>query len=180
MKHPLFIVCFCLIVITVRSQVLSDDENKLYELMMTYRRENGLSRIPLSSSLTFVAQTHVKDLAHNKPDLGSCNAHSWSSKGNWSACCYTEDHAQARLMWSKPAELTSYKGYGYEIACGSNGCCSSFIMTAEYALSSWKSSSGHNAVIINKGMWNRDWKAVGIGIYKGFAAVWFGHESDDQ
>jgi uncharacterized protein YkwD len=80
----------------------------------------------------------------------------------------------------KPSELTSYKGYGYEIACGSNVCCSDYVMTAEYALDSWKSSPGHNALILNLGKWNDDWNAIGIGIYKGFAVVWFGKELDKE
>ena len=52
-------------------------------------------------------------------------------------------------------------------------------MTAEYAINSWKKSSGHNAVIINSGGWNDKWNAIGIGIYKGFAVVWFGKESEN-
>lgn len=162
------------------SQELSSEERKLYDIIMEYRKENGLPIIPLSTSLTFVAQTHVRDLVINKPDIGSCNAHSWSSNGKWIPCCYTSDHAQAKNMWSKPRELTSYNGNGYEIACGSNGCCSDFSMTADYALNSWKKSSGHNAVILNKSIWNdSQWKAIGIGLYKGFAVVWFGEEQDN-
>ncbi|MEZ4775381.1 MAG: CAP domain-containing protein [Bacteroidia bacterium] len=162
------------------SQVLSDEEKNLYTLIMEYRKEKGLPSIPLSASLTYVAQTHARDLVDNKPDVGNCNAHSWSSNGNWTACCYTPDHAQAELMWSKPRELTAYQGDGFEIACGSNDCCSDFEMTADYALQSWKKSSGHNAVIINQGIWNDQWNAIGIGLYKGFAVVWFGNEFDNE
>ena len=136
------------------AQILNDQENELYRIIMEYRKQNGLPNIPLSSSLSFVAQTHVKDLAVNRPDRNDCNLHSWSSNGTWTPCCYTPDHAQAKFMWSKPRELTTYKGNGFEIACGSNGCCSDFIMTANYALESWKKSSGHNAVIINQGIWD--------------------------
>lgn len=54
-------------------------------------------------------------------------------------------------------------------------------MTADYALSSWKKSKGHNSVIINGNRWNdNEWKAIGIGIYKGFAVVWFGEESEKK
>lgn len=174
----LFTLILVLVSNTSFAQVLTDEEKKLYDLIMEYRYENGLPNIPISASLTYVAQTHVRDLAHNKPDIGNCNAHSWSSNGPWSSCCYTGDHAQAECMWSKPRELTTYKGNGYEIACGSNGCCSDFIMTADYALEAWKKSSGHNAVIINQGIWVNKWKAIGIGIFKGFAVVWFGKEYD--
>ena len=77
-------------------------------------------------------------------------------------------------MWDKPSELTSYKGNGYEISYWTSGTA-----TAEGALSVWKSSSDHNAVIINQGIWdNNNWQAIGIGIYKGFAVVWFGEEKD--
>jgi uncharacterized protein YkwD len=159
----------------------TSEELKLYQLMMDYRAQNNLPSIPYSKSLTYVAQQHCLDLYNNKPDLGDgCNAHSWSDKGTWSACCYTPDHKQAKCIWDKPAEMTSYTGYGYEIACGSSDPqYSSFVMTAEYALQSWKKSSGHNNVILNKENWeDRGWNAVGIGIYKGYACVWFGQESD--
>lgn len=181
------IKCFCLLVTMLvvtnqsLSQSLSVEEKKLYDRIMEYRQEKNLPPIPLSKSLTIVAQEHVKDLVNNKPDLGDCNAHSWSSKGNWTACCYTSDHREAACMWNKPSELTSYKGYGFEIACGSNDCCSNFVMSPEYALQSWKGSPGHNAVIINSGSWEEyQWQAIGIGIYKGFAVAWFGKELDEQ
>lgn len=161
------------------AQVLSAEEKKIYDLIMEYRKEKGLPSIPVSKSLTLVAQTHAKDLAINKPDKDNCNAHSWSSKGKWTACCYTPDHAQAKCMWSKPRELTTYQGNGYEIACGSNRGASDFVMTAEYALKSWKASSGHNEVMINQGIWKKNsWKAIGIGLHKSFAVVWFGKDAD--
>lgn len=181
------IICFCLfvtmLVVTNQAftQSLSEEEKKLYDKIMEYRKEKNLPPIPLSKSLTIVAQEHVKDLVNNKPDLGDCNTHSWSSKGNWTACCYTSDHKEAACMWNKPSELTPYNGKGYEIACGSNDCCSDFVMTSEYALMKWQGSPGHNAVIINSGRWKKiKWQAIGIGIYKGFAVVWFGKELDEQ
>jgi len=83
-------------------------------------------------------------------------------------------------MWAKPAEMTTYSGNGYEISCGSSDPeYSSFVMTAEYALKSWQESTGHNNVILNKEAWTtRPWNAIGIGIYGGFACVWFGEETD--
>jgi uncharacterized protein YkwD len=53
-------------------------------------------------------------------------------------------------------------------------------MTANYALESWKESSGHNAVIINQGIWKNQWNAIGVGVFKGFAVVWFGNEIDNE
>ena len=101
--------------------------------------------------------------------------HSWSSNGPWSSCCYTSDHAQAKCIWNKPSELTSYKSNGYEISHWSSNSTN-----AEMALDSWKSSSGHNAVIINQGIWKNPWNAIGIGILEGYAVVWFGNELDTE
>ncbi len=144
------------------------------ELINAYRVEQGLSEIPVSPSLTLVADTHVKDLENNNPNQGNCNLHSWSSNGNWSSCCYTPDHAQADCMWDKPRELTIYTGNGYEIAAWSSSD-----ITAEQALSMWQSSSGHHDVILNNNTWaNTQWKAIGAAIYKGYAVVWFGSEID--
>lgn len=162
-------------------QVLNDEEQKMYDLIMEYRKEKGLPSIPLSPSLTFVAQTHAMDVLMNNPCIDSCSGHSWSDKGKWTPCCYTLDHAQAQCMWNKPRELTSYQADGYEIVTRyKTKEVKTRIMTAEDALANWKSSPGHNSVIINEGQWAIiDWKAIGIGIYKGYACVWFGGLEDN-
>lgn len=157
---------------------VSAEELKLYNLIMKYRKENGLPAIPLSNSLTYVAQTHCRDLVDNKPDTANCNAHSWSTGGSWSACCYTPDHARATYMWVKPRELTNYTGNGYEIGHGSSAV-GDYLATAESALSGWQHSPGHNSVILNKENWkSMKWKAIGIAVYKNFSMVWFGIEAD--
>ena len=59
---------------------LSSEEQKLYQLIMEYRKSKGLEAIPLSAKLTLVAQTHARDLSENytfDPD-NTCNPHSWS------------------------------------------------------------------------------------------------------
>ena len=161
---------------TVSSTSLTSEEAKLYALIMEYRREKGLPSIPVSKSLTYVAQLHAKDLQENFVRGTSCNAHSWSDKGKWTPVCYTADHAQAKGMWNKPSELTSYKGSGYEIAHWNSASAS-----ASGALNGWKNSSGHNAVIINESNWaNSTWNAIGVGIYKDYALVWFGKEIDKE
>jgi hypothetical protein len=174
MKNLFATILFSFIFCSVSGQVLNDEERLLYRLIMEYRNEMGLPNIPLSRSLTTVAQTHVRDLDQNNPNQGPCNLHSWSSNGTWTACCYTRDHANASCMWNKPRELTNYKGDGYEISYGSYGATA----TAEGALNGWKKSSGHNAVIINQGIWDDKWNAIGIGLSNGFAVVWFGKEYD--
>jgi uncharacterized protein YkwD len=155
---------------------ISQDEMKLYNLINSYRKQKKLPAVPLSKSLTFVAQTHAKDLMDNKPDKGNCNGHSWSNKGKWTACCYTPDHAQSECMWNKPKELTSYTDTGYEIAY-----FTSVGVKPEQALEVWKKSSGHNIVMINGTGWKDfKWKSMGVGIYKNYATVWFGVEPDKE
>ena len=179
MKTSILTAFIFVLSLTSFSQDLSEEEQKLYDLVMEYRSEKGLSEIPFSPSLTIVAQTHVKDLMENDPTSDECNLHSWSSNGNWTPCCYTDDHAEADKMWSKPSELTSYSGTGYEIACYYWSSNPEVQMTAEQALEQWKNSSGHNAVMVNKSMWkNHDWQAIGVGIYGNYAVIWFGEEED--
>lgn len=154
---------------------LTTEELKLYNLVTAYRKANGLPVIPLSSSLTLVAQIHAKDLDENRPDTGNCSMHSWSNKGKWQSCCYTADHAQKLCMWNKPSELTSYTGKGFEIAAQySEG------MTSAKALELWKASTYHNAAMLNATPYTRAWNAIGIGIYKNYAVIWFGHDTDKE
>lgn len=147
----------------------------LAAVINAYRRDKGLDTIPLSKSLTMVAEAHVKDLEENNPATGVCNGHSWSGKGNWTACCYTADHAQAQCMWDKPREITggAYSGNGYEIAArGSN-------MTTQKALNAWKGSDAHHRVILSQGKWaSHPWKAMGAAYSDSWACVWFGEQTD--
>jgi uncharacterized protein YkwD len=174
MRNTLFIIGLLACSLNLSAQKLTEEEKKLYDLIMAYRKDLGLPKIPYSPSLTKVAQLHVRDVVENDPVSDECNLHSWSSNGPWTPCCYTDDHAQAAGMWSKPRELTPYKGNGYEIAYAVSGGGAN----AAEALLGWQRSSGHNDVIINRGIWKEKWNAIGIGIYKNFAVVWFGHEPD--
>jgi hypothetical protein len=154
--------------------VLSEDELKLYRLIMEYRKEHGKPEIPLSKAMIFVSQTHAGDLNNNYTLNYRCNAHSWSKKGNWSPCCYTKDHANAEYSWNKPKELTTYAGDGFEIVYMDNG-----IPTPQEALEKWKKNPTNNGIILNNGQWeNVTWNAIGIGMYGEFATVWFGKLPD--
>ncbi|HEY0744946.1 MAG TPA: CAP domain-containing protein [Chryseosolibacter sp.] len=156
---------------------LNAEEQKLYTLMMKYRKSKGLKSIPISAKLTKVAQTHARDLMTNYTfDFDNkCNPHSWSKKGKWTSCCYTNDHKEAKCMWDKPKEIAGYEGAGYEIAYYSSKGA-----TAEEGLDGWKKSPGHNPLIINEGMWAKaNWKAIGIGFYGEYGIVWFGEVSDE-
>jgi hypothetical protein len=128
-----------------------------------------------------VAAYHVQDLSQNPGIAESpCNLHSWSDNPPlWSGCCYTSDHAKAQCMWDKPMEITAswganqYSGSGFENAAAG-------VSSPSQALSSWKGSSAHNAVILNQGMWNQPWLALGCALEGGYGALWFGHQTDPQ
>lgn len=156
---------------------LTGEEKKLYNLIMEYRKSKNLDPIPLSSKLTLVAQTHAKDLAEHYDfnPKNKCNPHSWSKNGNWTSCCYTNDHKVASCMWTKPKEIAGYDGNGFEIAY-----YSSLGANAVEGIEGWKISPGHNPLLINSGTWSTlKWNAIGIGIYKEYGLVWFGEVKDD-
>jgi len=143
------------------------EESKLHQLINEYRSQYGLSAIPLSPSLNLVANRHVLDLQENVGYL----THGWSD------CPYdASDSGTYPCMWKAPQRFgTSYPGNGYENAHGSSG---GYKATATSALEGWKHSQAHNAVILNQGNWNSPWKALGVGIHKGYAVLWFGEEVD--
>jgi len=164
---------------------LSDEEAELVRLINEYRAASGLPPVPVSRSLTTVAQLHVRDLQEHRPNSGSdgrglaCNLHSWSSNGPWTPVCYTADHTYASGMWDKPREITGgvYSGTGYENAFASYGAPA----TAAAALASWQASPGHSATILERGTWaSASWPAMGVGISENFAVLWFGNLADPQ
>ena len=159
---------------------LTPTEASLARQINKYRKEKRLPAVKLSKSLSYVAQTHVRDLVNNYRESQRCNLHSWSGKGRWTSCCYTSDQRKASCMWNKPRELTDYKGDGFEIAFYSTFTYATPDAFAADILKGWKGSKGHNQVIINGGMWKDvEWKAMGIGIYGEYAVVWFGRLDDD-
>ncbi len=157
---------------------LSEEEEKLYKLIMVYRKSKNLPAIPFSAKLSQVAQIHVRDLVENYDfdPKNTCNPHSWSKNGDWSACCYTSDHKKASCMWDKPKEISGYEGPGFEIAYySSNGA------NAQEGIDGWIKSPAHNPLLINLDTWKQvTWQAIGIGIYKEYGVVWFGMVKDDE
>jgi uncharacterized protein YkwD len=145
-----------------------------------YRKQNNLPPIPISKSLSAVAETHVKDLRDSAKPAGNCNGHSWSNKGSWTPCCYTPDHAQAKCMWAKPGELTQMKATGFEITIGQPGEANAgTVLDSNKAISMWQGSALHNDVILNRGQWQAmHWKAMGAGIIDSHACAWFSDQSD--
>ncbi|MDD2527831.1 MAG: CAP domain-containing protein [Lentimicrobiaceae bacterium] len=155
-------------------------EEALGQMINSYRQSKNLPPVPFSAALSLVARLHAIDLAENYRPGGRCNLHTWSKSPYWSSCCYTPDHRNAACMWDKPRELTSYTGDGFEIAYYTSDETVPDIVLAEMALKGWKSSRGHHEIIINRGKWhNVDWKAMGIGMYRGYAIIWFGELTDE-
>ncbi len=146
---------------------ITKEEHLLYELINQYRKQKRLPPIELSKALCHVAKVHAKDLELNLKNL----THGWST------CKYKDNQSKTYpCMWEKPSELTSYNATGYECAHGGEG---NYIATAISSLESWKSSTPHNNVIINKSIWkSSNWKAIGIGIYGGYSTIWFGEQTD--
>ncbi len=158
-----------------RAAPLPADTTSLARLINDYRASLGLPGIPVSPSLTAVAEAHVRDLEENRPDRGECNLHSWSDRGSWTPCCYTEDGSHAPIMWSKPAEITGgvYQGEGYEIAAWETPA-----MSTGQAFAMWKQSAEHRAVILNEGRWVAPWRALGVAVSPHYAVAWFGSDPD--
>ena len=162
----------------LKAMGVSEKEAKLYYIINAYRESQGLQKLSFSKSLTVVARTHVSDsntyTPENQRDSRGMqgNLHSWSNHGSWTPVVYTSDHEYAANMWSKPRELTSYTGNGYEISSWYSGN-----ITPEDALDLWKNSSGHNAVMTTQGNWS-DLKTMGVAIDGKYAHVWFGSAAD--
>ena len=157
---------------------LNAEEAELARLTNQFRQQNGLPAVPVSYSLSSVAQWHVWDLGANQPVGGGCNLHSWSNArpALWQAVCYTSDHAQAAQMWNKPRQVSGgvYASDGYEIAAGGGAG-----LTAAQALALWQGSPAHRAVILTTPIWsNFPWSAMGVGLWQGHATIWFGTLAD--
>ena len=154
------------VIAKLREYGLSEAEANLYYLINEYRESLGLSKLSFSKSLTSVARAHVKDSHDYTPRLQfdgrgiQGNLHSWSN------------NAHAQIMWDKPSELTDYKGAGYEISV-----YHSIGIDPKLALDLWKSSPGHNEVIIG----DNDWSFIttmGVAMDKNYSHLWFGGDED--
>jgi hypothetical protein len=180
-----YTTCLILTVALFCSFQLADDKASKAEIELgkqinDYRKSLQLPEIPISNKLTKVAKIHCRDLYdYYVKGNSNCNEHSWSDKGNWTPVCYTSnpDQKQTLGMWNKPKEIANYASYGFEIEHShspKDDMCNPIC-----ALTGWKNSSPHNAVMTNQGVWQKmNWKAMGIGLYKGYACVWFGDLAD--
>ncbi|WP_375584740.1 CAP domain-containing protein [Cyclobacterium xiamenense] len=152
----------------------SPKEKELFDAINRYRESRSLPAVPFSAALSKVAKVHARDLMENYRPNKRCNMHSWSREGPWTDCCYTDNHKDPNCMWDKPKEIAGYDSPGYEIAYWHSAAAQ-----PEEALEVWKKSPGHHAVLANLPPFNAaNWKAMGVGIYKEYAVVWFGEMED--
>jgi hypothetical protein len=153
---------------------LTKEEYRLYSLINNYRTKNGLPIIPVSRSLCYVAKIHARDLFFNNPDTSSCSLNSWSDKGKWTACCHSRYTPNPVCIVNKPKELTGYAGEGHELAYWD-----SEELVPDTVLRFWQSIEQTREILLNQKKWNYfNWKAIGIGLYKGYACVWMGELAD--
>lgn len=156
-------------------------EGELAALIGQLRAAHGLPAVPATRSLTKVARLHVNDLNLWHPDTGtdsrgqSCNLHSWSAHGSWTAVCYTDDHFYKSRMWSKPREITGvFTDHGFEIAH-----VNSVGATPASVVAGWKGSGSHLDVILQRDIWaSSAWKSMGVGIEGKYAVIWFAASAD--
>lgn len=145
---------------------VNQSEKELYRLVNEYRAQNNLPPIPLSDSLSIVANRHLLDLILNIKSL----THGWSN------CLYDIKNKDTwNCVFESPKRLkVDYAGKGFENLYRNNG---GNAMPA-LALEAWKKSAMHNALILNLNNW-KDIKfdAFGIAINGQYAALWFGSSS---
>lgn len=151
----------------------SFEEEKLSSLLNQYRAQNQLPAIPLSSSLSRLANRHIRDLQEN---LSQYNRSGKDWRFGWSNCPYDGERSTTySCMWAAPQRLkTSYQGKAYEMICGGDGQ-----ITAQAALRCWQNSPLNKDLLLNQGLWrNYKWQAIGISLDRGYAILWLGQEAD--
>lgn len=155
---------------------IHEEEYNLLLLINEYRKVMNLQEIQLSNSLSYVAHLHTTDLIENNPDTNTCNFHSWSDKGTWTACCFEKEIDSKNCMQVKPKEITNYPGLGYEIVYWENKEA-----TANKAMNQWRETPASRSILTNFKEWeNFRWNACGVAIKGGFAIVWLGEEFDTE
>lgn len=159
---------------TVESICLDEQELRLANMINNFRLQNDLPAIPLSKSLSFVAKTHAYDLQLNKQDTSICNAHSWSNKGKWKACCYNNYINSSNCMWDKPKELTAYTFRGYEIVFSEEG-----IVLVDSVFRLIKTSPEASSLLLGiDSHSDKKWLALGVGVSENYISIWLGQRND--
>lgn len=153
---------------------IDEEELALANQVNHFRKQNDLNVLPVSAALSYVADVHVKDLYLHYNPLGDCNLLSWSDGGRWKECCASgEDYD---CMHGKPAELTQYRGKGYELVYYQNTQ-----VTSGLAFNAWKENASAKNMILQQGKYeDKNWQALGVALFDGYASIWFGESTDDQ
>lgn len=153
---------------------LTKDEYRLYTIINEYRTKQGLSVVPVSRSLCYVAKIHARDLFFNRPDTGFCSLNSWSDKGPWTACCHSRYNPNPLCIVRKPSELTKYTGEGHEICYWDSQA-----LQPDTVFKFWLSVKPARELLLNQDKWsNFNWNAMGVGFYNGYASLWVGELKD--
>jgi len=153
---------------------LTKEEYHLYSLINNYRSKKGLDIIPVSRALCYVAKIHARDLFINRPDTSFCSLNSWSDKGLWIACCHSRNTPNPTCIVNKPSELAKYPGEGHELCYWDSGQ-----LKSDTVFNFWLSIDQARELLLNQKKWSYfSWKAIGVGLYKGYACVWVGEAPD--
>jgi uncharacterized protein YkwD len=148
---------------------VSDEERELFDIVNSFRSENGKPALRLSKTLSMVGNRRMLDLTQNMRSL----THSWSN------CPYEIGNEKTwTCMMDSPVRLKSgYKGTGYETlyATGSKK------VDPKAAIAAWKKSSLHTSIILGTGMFaSMSWDEFGVAISGGYATLWFGQPGDGE
>jgi len=153
---------------------LTREEYRLYSLINDARTKKGLPVVPISRSLSYVAKIHARDLFHNNPDTSYCSLNSWSDQGTWTACCHSKYTPNPSCIVNKPMELAKYPGEGHELCYWD-----SEILNPDTVMRFWLSIDQAREILLNEKKWSYfTWKALGVGIYKGYVCLWLGEMLD--
>jgi hypothetical protein len=172
------IIIFIFSTIFAKAQVpdicLTKDEYRLYSLINESRAKKGLAVIPISKSLSYVAKIHARDLFHNNPDTSFCSLNSWSDQGPWTDCCHSKYTPNPTCIVNKPSELTKYPGEGHELCFWD-----SETLNPDTVMKFWLSVDAAREIFMNEKKWGYfNWKAMGVGMYKGYVCLWLGEMLD--
>lgn len=148
---------------------ISSEEQQLVNLINQYRKENKISEIPISKSLSALANRHLLDLQINVKYL----THGWSN------CPYDIRNKETwNCVMEAPKRLNiDFNGIGFENLYRNLNANATPIL----ALEGWKKSPLHNSLILNLENWNsQSWEAIGVSIRGQFAAIWVGTSNSNK
>ncbi|MGI6342350.1 MAG: SPOR domain-containing protein [Bacteroidales bacterium] len=146
-------------------------EREIFNQINLLRKNEKKSQLVLSDKLSYVAQLHITDLKDNYKSETGCSLHSWSDKGNWSACCNAKNMEGINCMKVKPNEITGYEGLGFELIYWDNQR-----VNANEAVEMWTENQASKDMILCTGKWSSfDWKVMGVAMDDNYAIIWFGN-----